>query len=209
MVAVTERADAARNRRAILRAALELYETAADPAAITMDDVAAAAGVGKGTLFRRFGDRTGLLRAVYETRTDDLAQAIASGPPPLGPTTPPRTRIAAILDAFVVVKLGNRQLTRALEGATRPPDAPTLFQLPHYASAHALLSGLLAGIVGADRADWTAHALLSATRADLIDHLLSAEGWSGERVRGQLGSFVDQVLGPEPARRRADRPATC
>jgi hypothetical protein len=58
---------------------------------------------------------------------------------------------------------------------------------------------LLAGIVGADRADWTAHALLSATRADLIDHLLSAEGWSGERVREQLGRFVDQVLGPEPA----------
>jgi AcrR family transcriptional regulator len=83
MTAVTERADAARNRRAILRAALELYETAADPAAVTMDDVAAAAaGVGKGTLFRRFGDRTDLLRAVYETRTDDLAQAIAPGCPP-------------------------------------------------------------------------------------------------------------------------------
>jgi AcrR family transcriptional regulator len=84
MVAVTERADAARNRRAILRAALELYETAADPAAVTMDDVAAAAGVGKGTLFRRFGDRTGLLRAVYETNcltgVRPRRPAVVSGP---------------------------------------------------------------------------------------------------------------------------------
>ena len=35
-----------------------------------MDAVAAAAGVGKGTLFRRFGDRAGLVRAVIsDTRS--------------------------------------------------------------------------------------------------------------------------------------------
>ena len=50
-----ERADAARNRRRILTAARLLVErNGAD--AVTMDDVATAAGVGKGTLFRRFGD---------------------------------------------------------------------------------------------------------------------------------------------------------
>ncbi len=198
-MAVKERADAARNRQAILKAAYALYETADDPTTVTMDDVSAAAGVGKGTLFRRFGDRTGLLRALFDTRIDALQQAIASGPPPLGPSTPARTRIVAILDAIVAVKLNNRPLTLALERPNQPPGGSTLFDAPHYASIHVLLSGLLVDIVGAHRAVWTAHALLSATRVDLIDHLLSVEGWSGQRVRRQLTLFVDRVLGPESA----------
>jgi len=198
-MAVKERADAARNRQAILEAACDLYETADDPTTVTMDDVAAAAGVGKGTLFRRFGDRTGLVRAVFDTRIDALNTAIASGPPPLGPSTPARARIVAILDAIVAVKLNNRSLTLALERPNQPPDGSTLFKAPHYAPVHVLLSRLLVDIVGAHRADWTAHALLSATRVDLIDHLLSVEAWSGPCVRRQLTMFVDQVLGPESA----------
>src|SRR6185437_10429680 len=79
---VKERADAARNRQAILAAASTLFETAEDPLTVTMDDVAAAAGVGKGTLFRRFGDRTGLLRGVFDARIADLMTAIIVGPPP-------------------------------------------------------------------------------------------------------------------------------
>src|SRR6185312_10778811 len=50
-----ERADAARNRRKVLAAAEGLFATRG-VAAVSMDDVAAAAGVGKGTLYRRFGD---------------------------------------------------------------------------------------------------------------------------------------------------------
>lgn len=44
-----------------------------------MDDIAAAAGVGKGTLFRRFGDRMGLLRALYAQRGDQLRAALTTG----------------------------------------------------------------------------------------------------------------------------------
>ncbi len=80
-----ERSDVTRNRQAILAAASALYAEADDPAAITMDDVAAAAGVGKGTVFRRFGDRAGLLRAVFDERIATLTEAIETGPPPLGP----------------------------------------------------------------------------------------------------------------------------
>jgi AcrR family transcriptional regulator len=196
---VRERADAARNRRAILAAATELYETADDPSMVTMDDVAAAAGVGKGTLFRRFGDRAGLLRALFETRIEALTDAIESGPPPLGPSTPARARIVAILDAIVAVKLQNRRLTLALERSDGPSTGSTLFAAPLYAPVHALLAELLVDVVGADGSIWTAHALLSATRVDLIDHLLMVDGWSGGRVRRQLELFVRRVLGPEPA----------
>src|SRR5213080_2904657 len=51
-----ERADAARNRIKVLAAAEQLF-SARGVAAVSMDDVAASAGVGKGTLYRRFGDK--------------------------------------------------------------------------------------------------------------------------------------------------------
>src|SRR6266480_4596393 len=69
-----ERADAARNRRRIL---------------------AAAAGVGKGTLFRRFGDRSGLVMALLDERTREFQDALIRGEPPLGPGAPPVERICA------------------------------------------------------------------------------------------------------------------
>ena len=51
-----ERGDAARNRALLLDAARRLI-AARGPDAVTMDEIATAAGVGKGTLFRRFGGR--------------------------------------------------------------------------------------------------------------------------------------------------------
>jgi len=207
-VAARERADAARNRRTILDAASALFATVADPLAVTMDDVAAAAGVGKGTVFRRFGDRAGLLRAVFETRMAALTKAIATGPPPLGPATPARERIVAVHDAIVEVKLNNRQITLALEQIEQRPSRSSFFDTPNYRSAHALFCELLVDIVGAGRATWIAHALLSLARIDLIDHLVSVEGWSGPQVRRQIGDLVEQILGPDtgqPSRRAVGR----
>jgi len=45
-----ERADAARNRKAILEAADDLFAASDSPSEVSMDDIARAAGVGKGTL---------------------------------------------------------------------------------------------------------------------------------------------------------------
>ncbi|MFC6932072.1 TetR/AcrR family transcriptional regulator [Actinomadura yumaensis] len=64
------RADAERNQRAILLAAHRLIcENDIDQ--VSMNDIAAEAGVGKGTLFRRFGDREGLFGALFEQLTAD------------------------------------------------------------------------------------------------------------------------------------------
>ncbi|WP_169945197.1 TetR/AcrR family transcriptional regulator [Microbispora sp. H11081] len=77
-----ERADAGRNRRAILWAAEELIaEHGLDH--VSLDRVAAAAGVGKGTVFRRFGSRTGLVTALPEERAVSIGEAIGTGPPPV------------------------------------------------------------------------------------------------------------------------------
>ncbi len=97
---VRERADAARNRRRVLAAAERLFAERG-VAAVTMDDVVAAAGVGKGTLFRRFGDKVGLAVALLDQRERELQQAILTGPPPLGPGAPPVPRLTAFVAAYL------------------------------------------------------------------------------------------------------------
>ncbi|ASO22620.1 AcrR family transcriptional regulator [Actinoalloteichus hoggarensis] len=188
-----ERADAARNRQAILDAAATLFATSSDPLSITMNDIAAEAGVGKGTLFRRFGDRAGLLNAVYATRIGALHDAVATGPPPLGPGTPPSERVVAVLDALVEFKLHNRQVALALEHL-EPGATNSCLDTPNYRNAHTLFAGLLTDVVGADQASWAAHALLAYTRIDLLGHLITAEGWSAERVRDQIGALAARIL---------------
>ncbi|MBJ7336196.1 TetR/AcrR family transcriptional regulator [Mycolicibacterium sp.] len=90
----TERGDAARNRVLLLTAARRLIdEHGADT--VTMDDVAAAAGVGKGTLFRRFGSRAGLMIVLLDEDEKAEQQAFMFGPPPLGPGAPPLERLIA------------------------------------------------------------------------------------------------------------------
>ena len=89
-----ERADAARNREAILAAALRLVETRGVDS-VTMDTVAAEAGVGKGTLFRRFDSREGLMAAVLNTSETRWQASVIGGPPPLGPGAPPMERLLA------------------------------------------------------------------------------------------------------------------
>jgi AcrR family transcriptional regulator len=192
-VTVRERADAARNRQAILAAASTLFEAADDPLTVTMDDIAAAAGVGKGTLFRRFGDRTGLLRAVFDTRIAGLMAAIVNGPPPLGPATPPRERLLALLDAMTEFKLDNRKITRALEQTS---ERTSFLESPNYQLAHALFTDLLTGIVTPDRAAWTAHALLSFTRIDLLENLITTQAWTAARLRQEIHDVADRILGP-------------
>jgi AcrR family transcriptional regulator len=89
-----ERGDAARNRILLLEAARRLIdEHGADT--VTMDDVAKTAGVGKGTLFRRFGSRAGLMIVLLDEDEKAEQQAFMFGPPPLGPGAPPLARLLA------------------------------------------------------------------------------------------------------------------
>ncbi|BDX35167.1 TetR family transcriptional regulator [Mycobacterium antarcticum] len=190
---MAERADAARNRQAVLSAAGRLFDDAADVDAVSMDDVARAAGVGKGTLFRRFGDRASLLRAVYDARLVDLRTAIESGPPPLGPDGDSRTRISAVLEAIVDFKLDNRRLALAIE-QDQTGGAPTLYTSPGYVTTHQLLVQLVTEVGDHGNARWFAYVLLAATRIDLVDHLVSTEDVSRRRLHADLEALVACLL---------------
>ena len=59
------------------------------------------AGVGTGTLYRRFGDRAGLALALLDEQTREFQNALIAGPPPLGPGAPARERLRAFGDGYL------------------------------------------------------------------------------------------------------------
>ena len=97
-----ERSDAARNREALLAAAALLVEDHGVDA-VTMDSVAAAAGVGKGTVFRRFDSREGLMAALLNRSETEWQGLVISGPPPLGPGA-----AAEALTTAAITKIAHR-----------------------------------------------------------------------------------------------------
>ncbi|MFI2032643.1 TetR/AcrR family transcriptional regulator [Streptomyces buecherae] len=110
-----ERADAARNREKVLTAAAELF-AAKDPRTVTMEDIARAAGVGRGTLYRRYPDVASIATALLDEHEKALQHELLQGPPPLGPGAPPRERLAAFYAAMV--ELLDRHVHLALGAET-------------------------------------------------------------------------------------------
>jgi AcrR family transcriptional regulator len=97
-----ERCDAAANRARILHAARELLRSEG-LAATSLDRIAAKAGVGKGTVFRRFGDRAGLTAALLDEHMRAFQDAFLTGPPPLGPGAPANERLEAFIDGLLAL----------------------------------------------------------------------------------------------------------
>jgi polyketide synthase 12 len=116
-----ERADAARNRRHLLATAREILAEQGS-GQLTMDGLAERAGLGKGTVFRRFGTRAGIFQALLDDEERDFQQAVLSGPPPLGPGATPLDRLIAYGRARTGFLISHRGIARAaLDGRERVP----------------------------------------------------------------------------------------
>lgn len=123
-----ERADALRNRRHLLAVAREMIaECGAEK--VTMDGLAERAGLGKGTVFRRFGSRAGIFRALVDEDERVFQESVLSGPPPLGPGSDPaqrliaygRARIGFLLDRGAIVRAALDRNEPAPVGAATSP----------------------------------------------------------------------------------------
>ena len=101
-----ERADAAENRRRILAAA-QVLANDRGASGLTMQAVATAAGVGKATVFHRFGDRDGLVRALLDDYMTELQDGFLHGPPPLGPGARADQRLEAFMSELVRCTVAN------------------------------------------------------------------------------------------------------
>jgi AcrR family transcriptional regulator len=187
-----ERADAARNRAAVLRAAADLFARHGVEN-VSMDAIAAAAGVGKGTVFRRFGDKSGLAAALLDDRERTLQKRILTGPPPLGPglnlnPTPPGDRLRAFAESYLDYALAHLDLVRMSETAT--PGAR--YRIGAYRFWHRHVALLLAAARPDQDADALAHALLAPLAAEHLHAVVAKQG--PERVRGAVIALVDSLL---------------
>lgn len=182
------RADAVRNRARLLEAAARLAAEHG-AAAITMEMVAVAAGVGKGTVSRRFGDRNGLLQALLDHAEQQFQESFFSGPPPLGPDAGAGARLRAFGPALLRHQHTHRDLYLAAEPA---PDRR--FSVPAGQLRHTHVTALVRATVPDADAELLAHTLLSSVDVVLVDHLVRRHGMSLERVEAGWHDLLDRLL---------------
>ncbi|WP_018179047.1 TetR/AcrR family transcriptional regulator [Jongsikchunia kroppenstedtii] len=185
-----ERADAARNREALLQAARKLI-TRDGVEDLSMDTLAREAGVGKGTVFRRFGSRAGLMLALLDHDEQEFQQGFITGPPPLGPGAPARDRLLA----FGRARLNFVQTHVDVLSSADSEGAG--FGHPAY-QASAMHVRMLLQQLGFDRPnELLVLSVLAPLQAHAVQHLLSG-GASLTHLADQWDQLVDS-LRPPPA----------
>jgi polyketide synthase 12 len=117
-----ERADAARNREHLLTTAREMIAEAGVEK-VTMDGLAERAGLGKGTVFRRFRSRAGIFHALLDDDERTFQELVLSGPPPLGPGAEPVARLTAYGRTRTAFLLDRHGIARAALDRAQPVPA--------------------------------------------------------------------------------------
>lgn len=183
--APTERADAARNRAKVLAAAAELFATR-DPRTVTMDDIAKAAGVGRGTLYRRYPDKNSIAVALLDEHERALQEQLLRGEPPLGPGAPPAERLAAFYAAMVELLDGHADLVLGAEtGGARFGTGAYGFWFLHVRS--------LLVAAGVAEPDAMADSLLAPLAAEVYRHQ-RARGLTSAQIAAALAELAHSVL---------------
>lgn len=182
------RADAARNRARLLEVAARLAKECG-AGNLTMEAVATAAQVGKGTVFRRFGDRTGLLVALLDHHERELQSAFLTGPPPLGPDAPPVERLQAFGAAVMRHECAHRDLYLAARA-----DVSRRFTGPANQLRLGHLCMLLRRAEVNGDVELLAQTLLGYLDINLVDHLITRRGMPLERLEAGWRDLVGRLV---------------
>jgi AcrR family transcriptional regulator len=187
--ATLERADAARNRRRILAAAERLF--ARDGVACTsMDAIAVEAGVGKGTLFRRFGDRASLALALLDSSERAFQDAFIRGPAPLGPGAPPRERLIAFGHGLLEHLSVHGDLLLAAQTSGTPGQR---FDVGPYAAYRAHVTMLIRDAAPDLDAEYAGEALLAPLSAEVVLHQLRGRHMTVRRLAAGWETIARRV----------------
>ncbi|WP_229874451.1 TetR/AcrR family transcriptional regulator [Amycolatopsis deserti] len=179
-----ERADAARNRARVLAAAEELFSR---QRSVTMEDIARAAGVGRGTLYRRYPDVPSIALALLDEHERRVQEQLLRGEPPLGPGAPPHERLAAFYGAMVGLLERHGHLALGAEiGRARFTTGAYGFWQAH---VRALVTE-----AGHDP-DALTDLLLAPIAPDVYDYQRHQLGLSPEKVTAALTRIAHGVLG--------------
>ena len=188
-----ERSDAARNRRVILDTARALFEERG-VTCVTMEEVARASGVGKGTLYRRFPHKGYLCQNLLDEPTRQLQgrtlRVLRE------PATSALQKLDTFLDLLVRFTAENLDL---LYGGHEPlcgADRLERFSHPAYDWRRSTVLGLLRAAVREGDVDdgmdleYLAVALLAPLEVDFYYHQHRVQGLSVERISRGVRALV-------------------
>ena len=166
------RRDAERNRQLILRAAAEVFTTRGLQA--SLDDVARHAGVGVGTVYRRFPDKESLAEALFEDRIEamaTLAEHALTEPDPW-------TGLMSFLEGACTQLATDRGLREIVMFATHGRDRT--------GRARARMQPLVTALVQRAQQDGQLRADIRPTDMLFIEFMISAAASYAEPVRPEI-----------------------
>ena len=189
-----ERADAAANRALILRTAERLFAERG-VANVCMAEIAEAAGVGKGTLYRRFASKAELCLSLMDRQLGEFqAESLARFRRQTAAGVPYLTQLADFLDALVgFTDVHSPLLSEVERGGLLRTEQP--LNLPHFwqfMTVSALLrSAARRGELVADLdLDYVGEALLAPLQIDIFRYQRDARGYTIERIGDGLRRLV-------------------
>ena len=194
-----ERSDAARNRRAVLEAARALFAERG-VTCVTMEEISRAAGVGKGTLYRRFPNKGVLCQALLDEPTREFQRETMEivGEPGVGPLL----KLDRFLDGLVRFTEENLDLLYGGEEPLWGANRLARFRSPAYDWRRWTVLGLLRGAAREGQVDddldleYLATALLAPLEVDLYYHQRRVAGLPSGRISAGLRSLVPRSHKP-------------
>ncbi|MCT2582600.1 helix-turn-helix transcriptional regulator [Actinophytocola sp. S1-96] len=159
---------------------------------VSMEQIAAEAGVGKATLYRRFPDRAAIAVALLDEHERALQDELISGAPPLGPGAAPAERLAAFYAAMVDLLEQHGHLVLGAEVGHRRFDVGAY----QFWRTHVLT---LLRDAHVERPEVMVELLLAPVAPEVHRHQREALHHTAERVKAALAELAHRVL---------DRPET-
>lgn len=180
-----ERRDAAEHRRRILAAARALFSTQGVDAT-NMKEIARAANIGQGTLYRRFGHKGALCEALLQENIFCFQQTIESHFSTY-PHASAFDKLEHILTQMIHFNEQNHPLLAAMIDSASGPRREEFFQSPYYLWMYATLSQLLEkGIVDKEihelDVNLTAHLIITSLKGTIYYYQQHQPAYTSEQI---------------------------
>lgn len=195
----TERSDAIENRRKILEVTQRLFaERGVEN--VTMTEIAEEAGVGKGTLYRRYTHKGQLCMALLESNATDFQNEILSGFGPEGRVTTALGRVYLFIDRYLDFVEQHHALLNAVFVALTEQKDGTAYRGSGYDSFRLIMlvflkEAIASGECRADLdVDYLADALMAPLQTGLYLYQRQVLGFGLDRIKAGVKQLLQGIL---------------